>query len=138
MPSYIFRNRYNKIVRGKTSVKSEDCLFDKIDEQADPYAFEYCKLSRNTVWLDEQPVWLMFTTDNQLVQAVDSTKEIADSLYKKLSEPKFDAYTCFIMARHELAVYNLDAALMRIRVDLDKLISLDKKLYDYIQFLIRN
>lgn len=138
MPSYIFRNRYNKVIRGTTSASSEQALFDKIDEQADPAAFEYCKSTRNTLWLDEDPVWLMFNTDHQLVSATDSDQEIIDSLQKKLAEPKFDDYTCFVMARSHLAINDLDGALQRIRVDMDKLICLDKKLYDYINFLSHN
>jgi hypothetical protein len=139
MPSYSFRNRYNKVIRGTVSVRSEDNLFDKIDEQTDPFAFEYCKVTSNTLWFDEDPTWLMFDSkSNQLVAATDANQEIIESLQNKLAESKFDDYTCFVMARRDLAEGDLNGALARIKVDRDKLICLDKKLYDYVNFLLEN
>lgn len=139
MPSYSFRNRHNKVIRGTVSVRSEVNLFDKIDDQADPFAFEYCKVTSNTVWFDEEPTWLMFDSKtHELVAVTDSNKEIIESLQVKLAESKFDDYTCFVMARRDLADGDLNGALARIKVDRDKLICLDKKLYDYVNYLLEN
>ncbi len=51
---------------------------------------------------------------------------------KKLSDPKYNDYTCFVMARWDLDDGNIDYALNRIRVDLDKLISIDYEFYSFI------
>lgn len=139
MPSYSFRNRHNKVIRGTVSVRSEVNLFDKIDDQTDPFAFEYCKVTSNTVWFDEEPTWLIFDAETQLlVSAADADNEIIESLQNKLAESKFDDYTCFVMARQDLAEGDLNGAIARIKVDLDKLICLDKKLYDYVNYLLEN
>lgn len=139
MPSYAFRNRYNKVIRGTVSVRSEDFLFNKIDDQASPFAFEYCKVTSKTLWFDEEPTWLIFDAETQLlVSATDADNEIIESLQNKLAETKFNDYTCFVMARQDLAEGDLNGAIARIKVDLDKLICLDKKLYDYMNFLLKN
>lgn len=140
MATYIFRNRFNKVIRGTVSASSDINLFDKIDEQTDPFYFEYCKVGQKVFWLDEEPTWLMFksteidetTTSYQLVIATDVCKEIIASLKIKLAETKFDDYTCFVMARRDLDENNLEAAISRIKVDIDKLICLDEKLYKYV------
>lgn len=145
MPTYIFRNRFNKEIRGSVSATSEQKLFDKIDEQADPFYFEYCKTGQKTFWLDDEPTWSMFeplqfddsTTPHKLIIATDVCKEIIPSLLEKLMELKFDDYTCFVMARKDLENGNLESAISRIKVDIDKLICLDNKLYKYIsEYLI--
>lgn len=64
------------------------------------------------------------------------SKEIIEYLKQKLSDSKYDDYTVFVMARKELESGDLQLALNRIRVDLDKLICIDKELYNYISNLI--
>lgn len=138
MPTYIFRNRYNKVIRGTTSASSENHLFDKIDDQADPFAFEYCKTSTKTLWLDEEPVWLMFDASRSLISTNDSDKELIDSLKNKIDEAKFDNIPCFVMARNSLTAGDFIGAIQYISRDLESLMDLDKKLYDYTNFLISN
>jgi hypothetical protein len=48
----------------------------------------------------------------------------------------FDDYTCFVMARQDLAKGYLADAVERILVDIDKLILLDKDLYDYVRYIL--
>lgn len=146
MTTYTFRNRKNKVIRGSITASSVNELFYKIDDKADPFSFEYCKTNQDTVWFDEEPVWLVFKsfltlkteTDHTLILATEATKEIVDNLQKKLSEPHFDNYTCFLMARSHLSIGDLDGALECIRSDIDKLSFIDKKLYDYVNYLIQN
>ena len=146
MTTYTFRNRKNKVIRGSVTASSDNALFYKIDVKADPFSFEYCKTTQDTVWFDEEPVWLVFKsfltlkteTDHTLILATEATKEIVDNLQKKLSEPHFDNYTCFLMARSHLSIGDLDGALECIRSDIDKLSFIDKKLYDYVNYLIQN
>lgn len=138
MPTYIFRNRYNKVIRGTTSASSENHLFEKIDEQADPFAFEYCKTSTKTLWLDEEPVWLMFDPSRSLVKTNDADKELIVSLKNKIDEAKFDNIPCFVMARKSLTAGDFIEAVKYISRDLETIMDLDKKLYNYMKFLISN
>lgn len=140
MATYIFRNRFNKVVRGSVSATSENSLFNKIDEQADPFYFEYCKVGQKTFWLDEEQIWSMFenslnydfSAPHKLIIATDISKEIIPSLQKKLSESKFDNHEGFAMARLELQAGNLETAISHIQLNIDELMCLDNVLYKYI------
>lgn len=64
------------------------------------------------------------------------SKEIIEKLQTALADPKFADYSCFVMAGRDLKAGNLDLALNRIRVDIDKLICIDYDLYEYVQDVI--
>lgn len=61
-----------------------------------------------------------------------SEEKSIEVLKQKLSNPKLDIYTCFVMARRDLEAGNVEYALNRIRVDLDKLICEDRQFYTYL------
>lgn len=60
MATYIFRNRHDKAIRGSVAADSTTILFDRVDDKADPFCFEYCKSSSDALWLDEDQEWLIF------------------------------------------------------------------------------
>jgi hypothetical protein len=143
MPSYIFRNQNDHAIRGCVSVSSVDELFNKIDEDTSPFRLHYCEITQNTVWFEDEPVWLMFdpvigNNSRTLIKASDMHQAIVEQLQARLSDTMFNDYTCFVMARRDLAAFDLEGAVNRIRVDMDKLICLDDALYQYVQHLIND
>lgn len=49
-----------------------------------------------------------------------------------LSSTELDIYSAVVMARQDLETGRLDSAVARLRVDADKIRTVDKRLYDLI------
>lgn len=138
MTTYIVRTRKDQVVVGVVIAESEKALFDKIDEETEATLLEYSKVGASTHWFEDRQVWLTFKDDESytLEPAVGLLKEFTLSIQRQLADPKFDDYTCFVMARKDLEKDDLAAAIERILVDIDKLISLDIDLYDYVRYVL--
>lgn len=138
MTTYVCRTRKDHVVLGVVIADSEKSLFDKIDEDTEPTLIEYSKVGDSIHWFDDKQVWLTFKDDDSytLEPAVCLMKEFTLSLQRQLADPMFDDYTCFLMARKDLSEGDLAGAVERILVDMDKLITLDKDLYDYVRYIL--
>lgn len=138
MTTYVCRTRKDHIVLGVVIADSDKSLFDKIDEDTEPTLIEYSKVGESLHWFEDKHVWLTFKDDDSytLEPAVCLMKEFTLSLQRQLADPMFDDYTCFVMARQDLAKGHLAEAVERILVDIDKLILLDKDLYDYVRYIL--
>jgi len=138
MTTYVFRTRKDQVVAGVVIADTEQALFEKLDVESEPTLFEYSKVGDSAHWFEDRQVWLTFKDDDSytLEPAVGLLKEFTLALQRELADPKFDDYTCFVMARKDLEKDDLAAAIERILVDIDKLISLDHDLYEYIRYIL--
>lgn len=138
MTTYVCRTRKDHVVLGVVIADSGKSLFDKIDADTEPTLIEYSQVGESAHWFEDKQVWLTFKDDDSytLEPAVCLTREFTLSLQRQLADPIFDDYTCFVMARKDLAEDDLAGAVERMLVDIDKLITLDKDLYDYVRYII--
>jgi len=60
MVTYIFRNSHDKAIRGCIVAKNEKELFDLIDHNENPFAFEFIKTDDKIFWIPDHATWSVF------------------------------------------------------------------------------